>query len=200
MPSISPRSCRGSQTDISALYSGLVDQSTGKIYYKEIDIFSRRPPSIWYFLPEYLRTASAEPTEIIPIHESRAWGSEPSLIHDSKKQEGGQTYNSSRANSAASVVTFADDLETVTTYNIKSSRIQQSRGVKKIIQQRKNNEKLDSGGGRYTIVNKNLVFEPIEIPQHDIKKAVIDWEAFDKLKEFDFRQLSHSKSFSSTNR
>ena len=39
MPSISPRSCRGSQTDISALCSGLVDQSTGKIYYQGIDIF-----------------------------------------------------------------------------------------------------------------------------------------------------------------
>ena len=144
-----------------------------------------------YFLPEYLRTSSAEPTENIPIHESRAWGSEPSLIHDSKQQ--GQT--SSRANSAASV-TFADDLETITTYNIRSSRIQ-SRGVKKIIQQRKS-EKMD--GGRYTIVNKNLVFEPIEIPDHEIKKAVIDWDAFDKLKEFDFRQMSYSKSFSSNNR
>ena len=161
-------------------------------------IISIRRPSIWYFLPEYLRTASAEPTEIIPIHESRAWGSEPSLIHDSTKK-GGETY-SSRANSAASVVTFADDLETVTTYNIKSSRIQQSRGVKKIIQQRKNNEKIMDSVGRYTIVNKNLVFEPIEIPQHEIKKAVIDWEAFDKLKEFDFRQISYSKSFSSNNR
>ena len=120
------------------------------------------------------------------------------MIHDSTKK-GGETY-SSRANSAASVVTFADDLETVTTYNIKSSRIQQSRGVKKIIQQRKNNEKIMDSVGRYTIVNKNLVFEPIEIPQHEIKKAVIDWEAFDKLKEFDFRQISYSKSFSSNNR
>ena len=55
-------------------------------------------------------------------------------------------------------------------------------------------------GGRYSIVNKNLVFEPIEIPQHEIKKAVIDWEAFDKLKEFDIREMSFSKSFSSSNR
>ena len=56
-------------------------------------------------------------------------------------------------------------------------------------------EKME--GGRYSILNKD--FEPlhIDIPDTKVKKAVIDWEPFDKLKEFSYKQFSWQKSSSS---
>ena len=52
-------------------------------------------------------------------------------------------------------------------------------------------------GGRYSILNKD--FEPlhIDIPDTKVKRAVIDWEPFDKLKEFSYKQFSLQKSNSS---
>ena len=50
-------------------------------------------------------------------------------------------------------------------------------------------------GGRYSLINKN--FEPLKIEFPE--EPFIDWEAFDKLKEFNYKNFNWKKSNSSNN-
>ena len=153
---------------------------------------------LFYFLEDLRNASSAGPISETLISKGRAWGSEPSLIHESKNNNDAEYRDhdakgatSSRANSAASV-TFADDL-LETTYNsssYKSSKIY-TRGVKKLVQRKE--QKME--GGRYTLINKN--FEPLKIEFPE--EPFIDWEAFDKLKEFNYKNFNWKKSNSSNN-
>jgi hypothetical protein len=134
----------------------------------------------------------------------RNWGSEPSLIHESRGQ------GHSRASSISSSVTFVlpdekpkacevdhQKVSTTTVTTVKNSHIYSGGVVKKLVVKNRR-DRLE--GGRYSILNRN--FEPltIEIDQEvDYKKANIDWEAFDKLKnlQYNFTNGVHSARSSS---
>lgn len=115
-----------------------------------------------YFISDQGRTSSAEPkaSENETLLDGRNWGSEPSLMHEQRET--------------------TDESSNLAKKTIYSSSHSYSRGAKKLVIQRK--EKIE--GGRYTILNQN--FEPlcIDIESAEIKKANIDWDAFEKLKEF----------------